>query len=109
MVNTRINRNVNLNRKRLGYLVRQGLRKIGFHIEYEGWYKIRHKALRRDNYTCQNPSCGFKSRRKNTVHHINHNTEDNRIENLITYCRPCHDKIDANTDLLEKTAQEEKT
>lgn len=74
------------------YLVRQFLKKFGVHLKPSTYQRQRKKALHRDNYTCQ--TCGFRSRRKNTIHHINKNHNDNRLENLITECRSCHDKID---------------
>ncbi len=81
-----------LNICHIRFLCRQFLRHLGFNINGPtNWLKMRKLALKRDNYTCQ--TCGLRSRKKMTVHHLNENHEDNRLENLLTLCRPCHDIV----------------
>lgn len=53
----------------------------------------RETVLRRDSYTCQ--KCG--STRKLCVHHLDGSgrpkppgQKNNRVDNLVTYCRSCH-------------------
>lgn len=59
-----------------------------------GWRGIRMQILRRDNYTCQACHQQF-DRAFLDVHHIvpYRFTQDNRTENLITLCKPCHGKL----------------
>lgn len=46
-------------------------------------------------YICE--MCG--SNKFLLVHHINHNRQDNRIENLQTLCKKCHQDIHTKRDL----------
>jgi len=43
-------------------------------------------VLKRDNFTCQ--TCGAKD--DLVVHHKDENVENNKMDNLITWCRACH-------------------
>lgn len=75
------------------------------------WYKQRHKARERDNYTCQ--ACGYVGKKQKNgrwdieVHHkrkiayfVNSITgvvnykEANDLDNLITLCVSCHKHYD---------------
>ena len=55
-------------------------------VRITGWRWIRKKVKERDKYTCQ--MCG----RKNFlhIHHKDGNRLNNKLINLITYCRSCH-------------------
>lgn len=65
----------------------------GGKVQYRGahWRSIRSAILRRDDYTCQICLERF-DRLFLDVHHIvpYRLTQDNRPENLITLCKPCH-------------------
>ena len=68
------------------------------------WREQRRKALKRDNHTCQ--KCG-KSKKElgiePSVHHkvpfrnfgVENYAEANKLSNLISLCRSCHDKIES--------------
>lgn len=51
---------------------------------------LRFRVLLRDKYKCQ--KCGKDISGKNIacVHHLNKDRNDNRLDNLISYCKPCH-------------------
>jgi intracellular multiplication protein IcmJ len=57
---------------------------------------LKNKVKQRDNYECQ--ECGIKARQLRqmhsylTIHHINFNHNDCKMENLITLCPLCHAK-----------------
>jgi len=50
----------------------------------------KSKVRKRDKYTCKFPGC-FSSGR--TVHHIDENKQNSRLENMITLCSLHHNKI----------------
>ncbi len=53
--------------------------------------KFKRKIRKRDNYTCQHPTCpGNNSSRALAVHHIDQNTNNNHHLNLISLCYFCH-------------------
>lgn len=57
------------------------------------WAKIRNKVLQRDDFKCS--ICG--SYRGLQVHHLNYNhfkNEENYLEDLMTVCNECHEKIE---------------
>ena len=56
-------------------------------ISDKAWRLLRAAALDRDNWICGD--CGRKGARWE-IHHINLNPADNRLENLVTLCRGCH-------------------
>jgi DEAD/DEAH box helicase domain-containing protein len=65
------------------------------------WQKIRESVRKRDKYQCQ--VCGvIESIREHDVHHkipfrsFTSIEEANRLENLTTLCRTCHQKVEQN-------------
>lgn len=65
------------------------------------WQKIRFAVRSRDQFTCQ--VCGaVESTREHDVHHkipfraFTSKEEANRLENLVTLCRTCHQKVEQN-------------
>jgi len=63
------------------------------HIRERDWKKWGRKTYKRDNYQCQ--LCGKKGGRLNSHHiipwRVSHNDKTN---NLITLCIPCHNKVE---------------
>jgi hypothetical protein len=61
----------------------------------------------RDNYKCQNPSCWKKimKNEKLPIHHINYKKEECHPINLITLCRSCHGRSNANRSYWKKYYQ----
>ena len=53
-----------------------------------GWRKVRCKALKRDDFVCQ--TCG---KRAVMVHHLDHDPENNDLDNLRSMCRECHEAL----------------
>ena len=51
--------------------------------------EIRDVVLQRDNFQCQD--CGAKMGLE--IHHVNKNPSDNKINNLLTLCRICHQGV----------------
>ncbi len=68
-------------------------RKLQYCYHNNLWYELRKIIYKRDNYVCQ--ECGSKSRGKNSLHahHIDYDTNNNDLSNLITLCNVCHGKI----------------
>ncbi|GAH75225.1 unnamed protein product, partial [marine sediment metagenome] len=64
--------------------------------EYKEW---RDAVFRRDNWTCQNPECGYKGH-KIVAHHIKDFEEYPElrydVDNGQTLCRACHKKLHYN-------------
>jgi DEAD/DEAH box helicase domain-containing protein len=65
------------------------------------WQKIREAVRKRDQFKCQ--VCGAEeSARRHEVHHkvpfraFTSSAEANRLENLTTLCRTCHQKVEQN-------------
>lgn len=75
-------------------------------VEYQqgdakGFYNVKAAVLSRDEYTCQICEC------KDTqleVHHIRFKSQggSNSMENLITLCKSCHEKIHKNELKIDK-------
>lgn len=64
-------------------------------------FELKEKIRRRDNYTCQNCDITQEEHKKKynrilDVHHIDGDNTNNIEENMITYCRGCHRKIEPN-------------
>jgi DEAD/DEAH box helicase domain-containing protein len=65
------------------------------------WSKLREQARARDQYKCQ--VCGApETTRQHDIHHrvpfrtFTDITQANRLENLITLCRTCHQQVEQN-------------
>lgn len=58
------------------------------HYKDGSWGKYRNKALKEYEHKCSN--CGNQDLRILDVHHIDHNRNNNAIDNLIILCRNCH-------------------
>ena len=51
--------------------------------------ELRNQIRKRDNYQCQ--ICGSNEKQRLlTVHHIDYNKKNNRLDNLICLCGSCH-------------------
>ncbi|MBL8050506.1 MAG: DEAD/DEAH box helicase [Anaerolineales bacterium] len=68
------------------------------------WQKIRETVRQRDQFTCQ--VCGaVETNRQHDVHHktpfraFTSIEEANRLENLTTLCRTCHQKVEQNVKM----------
>jgi len=54
----------------------------------------------RDNFKCQN--CGYQENgRALHIHHIDYSKENHKLNNLISLCKPCHDKTLARKERLK--------
>ena len=57
------------------------------------WRKIRQQRLAKDNFRCQNKHW-WPATKNLHVHHCNYNNLGNeKLSDLITLCRSCHNKI----------------
>lgn len=60
------------------------------YLKTEKWHKKRDLVLKRDNYICQ--AC--LKNKANQAHHLTYqNVLDEPLFDLISVCKPCHDKI----------------
>lgn len=60
------------------------------HLQSPFWKTIRKRALERDNNTCQ--KCFVATAQE--VHHLTYiNLGNENLEELISYCKPCHKKM----------------
>lgn len=68
----------------------------------DGWFNLRAKVLKRDNYTCT--YCGTKDKILH-VHHIKPRTKYPKLEykayNCEVLCEDCHKKIHPHLEKLE--------
>ncbi len=55
------------------------------------WMRKRLAVLREAEFICQR--CG--DRLADEIHHVNGDPGDNRFENLLATCRPCHRQLEA--------------
>lgn len=67
------------------------------HLRSKYWKDIRRLALNRDREICQ--IC--KTEPATDVHHLTYeNLGHEHLEELISYCRTCHEKVHEKTDLV---------
>jgi hypothetical protein len=60
------------------------------HLQTEKWRLLRLQVLQRDNYLCQ----GCRIVKAHEVHHLTYrNLGDEFLFQLISLCKPCHDKF----------------
>ena len=65
------------------------------YLRSEHWRNLRLIALERDKYICQ--SC--KQEKATEVHHLTYNNLGNEfLDELISYCRVCHEKVHEKKD-----------
>jgi HNH endonuclease len=68
------------------------------YIQSEGWDAKRKRRLKKDGYTCQR--CGAKNKPLD-VHHLNYDRlGKERMGDLESLCRHCHDKEHGDKKLL---------
>lgn len=72
--------------------------------------ELKKLILKRDNYQCQNSDC-WRTSKKLVPHHIDYNKENCDPFNLITLCRSCNARANANrkywTDFYQGTMNKE--
>lgn len=56
------------------------------------WHEIRKIVYKRDNWTCQECGVHCHADTKIQAHHIDYDTNNNDLTNLITLCVSCHCK-----------------
>lgn len=90
-----------LNETSVNFLRQTGLWRNDSNNYGPEWSKIRDWVRKRDHYTCQ--LCGMPEQGK--AHHVHHKIpfrkfssaqEANRLENLITLCPVCHQRVEEN-------------
>ena len=59
-------------------------------------FKLKSSVFKRDNYICQ--KCNSIKNRYLTAHHIDYDKINCKEDNLITLCRSCNLKVNANRD-----------
>lgn len=96
-------------KKWLRYIERRAeLKRMSYdqYLRSPEWKELRQKRIQRDNYQCV--ICG--SAKNLDVHHISyiHMGESGEIDDLITLCRSCHQKIH-EYDIARKQAQDLKS
>lgn len=70
------------------------------YLQSEHWRNLRLIALKRDNYICQ--SC--KQEKATEVHHLTYkNLGNESLDELISYCRVCHEKVHEKKDCLHQS------
>lgn len=70
-----------------------GISFLPYPIEFNG--QLKHAIRVRDNFTCQ--LCdNIQNKRKLSIHHIDYNKKNTRINNLISLCLSCHGKVHHN-------------
>ncbi len=67
---------------------------------------LKEQVRFRDHYKCQICGCSqLENGRQLDVHHIDYDKENNKLNNLIGLCRPCHCKTKFNRDYWTKSFQ----
>ena len=71
-------------------------------FEFTDWLKNQIKD--RDDYQCQNPNCDKEITRNNPlgIHHINYQKKDCSCNNLITLCKSCNSRANANRECWQE-------
>ncbi len=70
------------------------------HSAYTNTYHLKDRLLKEGikEYKCENPECGLSEWHGKPIicelHHINGDSTDNRIENLIILCPNCHSQTE---------------
>lgn len=86
--------NMNFERELLLAASRKSWKMSSTHgTEYDRNYKKRYESVwngvwSRDKYKCY--YCGFTSKKHQEIHHLNHDHNDNSVDNLVTVCPLCH-------------------
>lgn len=65
------------------------------HSDIKAIRDIYDNIIKRDNYACY--FCGFRSKRHQEIHHINHRHNDFSEKNLTTICPLCHQYFHLST------------
>ena len=68
-------------------------------FQSSAWRSIRKRILKRDDYTCA--YCGYRSEKRQNVHHIDGNPKNNDDSNLEVVCPDCHKVMHAGLWSLE--------
>lgn len=68
--------------------------------EFDKYYEKKHKDVwnrvwSRDENRCY--YCGFTAKKYQEIHHLNHDHDDNSIDNLVTVCPLCHQNFHLDT------------
>lgn len=76
----------------------KGSPRVKLEAEHRRFGGMKPDVLKRDDYKCT--LCG--STKALCVHHKNKNKSDNNLDNLQTLCYPCHGKIHAMGDRVNR-------
>ncbi len=68
----------------------------GKNVYTDDWHNIRKQIYERDNWICQECNVRCHNNVKIQCHHIDYDTYNNNLENLITLCASCHMKTNFN-------------
>lgn len=77
---------------------RDGIGKEPYSFDFDN--KLKYQIKVRDNFTCQ--LCSYADRNKLATHHIDYDKENSNPNNLITLCRSCNGKVNANREYWQK-------
>ncbi|MHC4687706.1 MAG: HNH endonuclease [Planctomycetota bacterium] len=71
-------------------------------LEREAFSRRSTAVFRRDRWRCRNPFC--RSPKNLTVHHLVKRSQggNDHIENLVTLCWECHEKVECGVLALEQ-------
>ena len=62
------------------------------------WNEIRKEVYKRDGWVCQECGIHCHNRKQIQCHHIDYDTSNNALSNLITLCSSCHAKTNFNRE-----------